>query len=79
MPKSVEQRALANRGDWIASHLGDASETFSNMVVTASDLSKLMRLVESDETLVHAAYYNDDECVARIANWIAGSDGEAQS
>jgi hypothetical protein len=28
--------------------------------------------IENDETLVHAAYYTDDECIARIADWISG-------
>ena len=78
MPKGAEQRALAQRDAWISRHFGDVTETFSKMVVTASDLSALLRLVEADESLVHAAYYTDDECIARIADWIAGPDTERQ-
>ncbi|MHC2718269.1 lipase family protein [Bradyrhizobium diazoefficiens] len=72
MPTRAEQRALEKRGAWIARHLGDVSQTFANLVVTASDLMSLLRMIEADQTLVHAAYYTDDDCIARIADWIAG-------
>jgi hypothetical protein len=35
-------------------------------------MTSLLRTIEEDQTLVHAAYYTDDECIARIADWIAG-------
>jgi len=73
MPARAEQRALEKRGAWIARHLGDVSQTFANLVVTASDLISLLRMIEADQTLVHAAYYTDDDCIARIADWIAGN------
>ena len=47
------------------------SEAFSKMVITEADLSLLLKKVEADQSLVHAAYYTDDECIARIADWIA--------
>jgi len=72
MPIGAEQRALAMRNAWIGRHLGGVSETSSKIVVTASDLSSLLRTIEADQSLVHAAYYTDDECIARIARWIAG-------
>jgi hypothetical protein len=72
MPKDAEHRALNNRNTWISRHLGDVSETFSNMIVAASDITSLLRDVEADESLVHGAYYTDDECIARIADWISG-------
>jgi hypothetical protein len=72
LPTNVEQRALANRDEWIRRNFGDVTKTFSNFVVTASDLSSLLRMVETDLSLVHAAYYTDDECIWRIADWIAG-------
>jgi hypothetical protein len=34
-------------------------------------MTSLLKSVERDETLVHAAYYTDEECIARIADWIA--------
>lgn len=34
----------------------------------------LLRTIEADQTLVHAAYYTDDECIALIAEWIAEKD-----
>jgi hypothetical protein len=73
MPKAAEERALAMRGDWIKRSLNHVSETFSNMVVTGADLSILLRKVEEDQSLVHAAYYTDDDCIDRIATWIANS------
>ena len=72
MPTGAEQHALDKRSAWVARHLGDVSQTFSKLAVTAADLTALLRTVEEDQTLVHAAYYTDDECIARIADWIAG-------
>jgi hypothetical protein len=72
IPQGAERRALQKRGAWIAGHLGDVSQTFTNLAVTAADITSLMRAIEADQTLVHAAYYVDDECVARVADWIAG-------
>jgi hypothetical protein len=71
MPVGAEQRALKQRDAWIAGHLGDISQTFSQLAVTATDVTSLLKAVEKDETLVHAAYYTDEECIARIADWIA--------
>lgn len=72
MPIGAVQRALRKRNAWINGHLGDFSMTFSKLAVTTADIKSLLRTVESDQTLVHAAYYTDDQCIARIANWIAG-------
>ena len=72
MAKGAKDRALEQRSAWIARHLGDISESFSKLAVTAADISSLLRTVEEDQTLVHGAYYTDDECIARIADWIAG-------
>jgi hypothetical protein len=71
MPAGAQGRALQKRSAWIARHLGDVSQTFSNLVVSLSDIAALLRSIEGDQTLVHAAYYSDDECIARIADWIA--------
>jgi len=72
MPMDAEQRALAMRGAWIDRHVSGATETFSKLVVTSADIDLLLRAIEADQSLVHAAYYTDDECIARIADWIAG-------
>jgi hypothetical protein len=72
MPLRAEQRALANRNDWITQHFGDISQTFANLAVNAADLSSLLRKIEEDATLVHGAYYSDEDCIAEIADWIAG-------
>jgi hypothetical protein len=72
MPPGAVQRALVMRSAWINRHFGRAGETFSEIVVTAADMASLLRTIEADQSLVHAAYYTDDECIARIADWIAG-------
>jgi hypothetical protein len=71
MPIGAQLRALDKRNAWIAGHLGDITETFARLAVTAADITSLLKSVEKDETLVHAAYYTDEECIARIAEWIA--------
>jgi hypothetical protein len=71
MPSGAEQRAVDKRSAWISRHLGGVSQTFSKLAVTAADITELLRTVEEDQTLVHAAYYTDDECIARVADWIA--------
>lgn len=79
MPVGAEQRALERRSAWVARHLGDVSQTFSNLVLTSADISALLRTVEEDQTLVHAAYYTDEECIARIADWIAAGKSVGHS
>jgi hypothetical protein len=71
MPKGAERNALDKRSAWVDRHLKDISQTFSKLVLTAVDITALLRTIEEDQTLVHAAYYTDDECIARIADWIA--------
>jgi rRNA maturation endonuclease Nob1 len=74
MPAGAQERALAKRGAWIDRHLDNIAQTFSKLVVTSADITMLQHAIEADQTLVHAAYYTDDECVARIADWIAAKD-----
>ncbi len=71
LPESIIQRALYKRSAWISSHLGDVSETFSKLAVSTADVTALLRTIEEDQTLVHAAYSTENECIARIADWIA--------
>jgi hypothetical protein len=74
MPASAERLALKNRSAWIEGHIENVSYTFSKMTVAATDMSSLLRTIEADQTLVHAAYYTDDECIARIADWITAQE-----
>jgi hypothetical protein len=71
MPKAAQQRAMDKRSAWITRHLGDISQTFAKMAIAAADISSLLHTIEQDQSLVHAAYYTDDGCIARIADWIA--------
>jgi hypothetical protein len=79
MPAGAEERALAKRGTWIYRHLNNVAQTFSKLVVTSADITMLQHAIEADQTLVHAAYYTDDECIARIAEWIAAKDDAPSS
>jgi hypothetical protein len=79
LPEGTLQRALANREEWVRRNFGEVTKTFSELVVSASDLSSLLKKVETDLSLVHAAYYTDDECIERIADWIAGGEVEGVS
>jgi hypothetical protein len=72
IPKGAEDRAIKQRSAWIDRHLPDISNTFSKALVTVPEIMSLLRTIEEDQTLIHAAYYIDDECIARIADWIAG-------
>ena len=78
MSKGAERRAMVRRSAWVARHLEDVSQTFAKLAVTATDITSLLRKVEEDQTLVHAAYYTDDECIARIADWIAGKESASE-
>ncbi len=49
---SVVQRALDKRSAWVARHLGDFSQTFSRLAVTAADITLLLRMIEEDQTLI---------------------------
>jgi len=75
MPTGAEQRARTRRGEWINRHVDSVAQTFSKLVVTSADITLLLDKIEADQTLVHAACYTDDECIARIADWIAAKDG----
>jgi hypothetical protein len=73
LSKAAEQRALGKRTGWLERNFGEVTKTFSQVVVTAADLSSLLRKVETDLSLVHAAYYTDDECINRIATGLQES------
>ena len=72
MSTKVVRRALARREKWISRAFGDVTQTLSKMAVP--DMSSLLKMVETDLSLVHAAYYTDDERIERIADWISGKE-----
>jgi hypothetical protein len=47
---------------------------FANHDITPADVRPILEEIETNESLVHAAYYTDDDCIDRIARWIAGKD-----
>ena len=67
----VAQSAMVKRGDWMAKHLHRISEQFAKRRVTSIDISLLWQEIDSDQTLVHSAYFTDEICIRRIADWIA--------
>lgn len=70
LAQEAEQRAVLKREEWVKRAFGDVAKTLSQMATP--DLETLMQIVETDLSLMHAAYYSDDECIERIAAWIAG-------
>src|SRR5262249_7279560 len=74
MPTGAQQRALEMRGAWINRHLDEAAYAFSKLVITSAEIVSLLHNIEADQSLVHAAYYTDDACIARIADWISGRE-----
>lgn len=73
MPHDAERRALQRRASSVGRQLDLATETLSNAALTSTDVTSLLQAIESDLSLVHAAYYTDDECIERIADWITGN------
>jgi hypothetical protein len=74
MPAEAEKRALKNRSAGIENLMEYVSQTFSKVAISPVDISALLQTIEADQTLVHAAYYTDDQCIARIADWLAAED-----
>jgi hypothetical protein len=72
MPIGAQQRAVERRKHWLARHSGAVSDTFSQVAVNAANIGALLEAVANDAALVHGAYYTDEECIERIARWIAG-------
>ena len=72
LPETVLDRILSARSNWFHRNFGEITQLLSKMALSAADISFLFQLIERDSSLVHGAYYTDDECVARIAEWIAG-------
>jgi tetratricopeptide (TPR) repeat protein len=70
LPEAAKARALAKRDEWIKRAFGDVTKTLPQMA--SPDVRSLLKMVETDLSLVHAAYYTEDECIGRIADWISG-------
>jgi hypothetical protein len=70
MPSAVERRALQRRQRGFDRQLGLVSDMLAKHALP-TDTTSLLQAIESDLSLVHAAYYTDDECIERIADWIA--------
>jgi hypothetical protein len=70
MPLGVEQRALQRREQGLGQQLRVASDLFAKSAM--ADTTALLKAIASDVSVIHAAYYTDDECIARMADWIAG-------
>jgi hypothetical protein len=73
MPTEAEKRALESRKEWIARHVDDI-KMFSKLSISLAEIKKLLRSIATDRTLVHAAYYTDDHCIAQIADWLAAEN-----
>jgi len=75
LPTRTVERISGKRNDMIGAHIDMVSTLLAKDEIATGDLSALLREVETNLSLVHAAYYTDDECIERIARWIAGKGG----
>jgi len=72
MPPGAQKRAEDRRSNQSRQILSDVLEMVSKRKPSTADINSVLRDISTDIELVHAAYYTDDECIARIADWIAG-------
>jgi hypothetical protein len=72
LPQHVSERALDRRDTTLGQEIKTVTSLLERQELTAGDVSGLLRDLETNVTLVHAAYYTDDESIDRIARWIAG-------
>jgi hypothetical protein len=70
----VRDRVLRTRDKQIGSHVGAVSALLSQSGVRTDDLTILLSNVYTNVSLVHAAYYQEEEYIDRIARWIAGKN-----
>jgi hypothetical protein len=73
IPLIALENARKRRKTSIGRYVEKTSKAFSELVVTATDVNALLQTIETDQLLIHAAYYTDHECIVRIADWISGA------
>lgn len=71
MPADAQARALEVRSHGIARHVGSAATVLTRIALSAEEISDLLGEIEADQTLVHAAYYQDERCLQQLADWLA--------
>ena len=76
LPESVILRTLSKRNDLVSKSLNSATDILSALILTSSDIEALLEILQDDLSLVHASYYQDRECIERIAAWIAGQEAQ---
>jgi hypothetical protein len=67
----VIDRVIRERDARVAQRIGIATSLFSAEQIATKDVLKALIDIERDITLVHASYYTQEECIDRIALWIA--------
>jgi len=70
LSEDVLARVLNARSNWFHRNFGEITQLLSKMALSAADISFLFQLIERDTSLVHGAYYTDDECIERIAEFV---------
>jgi hypothetical protein len=72
LPTHVVFSATKKRDDAIIKEVGTVTRFLGRRDIAMGDMSSLLEQLEMNVSLVHAVYYADDECIERIARWIAG-------
>jgi hypothetical protein len=70
--EDIVERVLVRRNQGMAKQIGSVTDILAKKEITMADASALLPDIETNISLIHAAYYTDDECIDRIAQWIAG-------
>jgi hypothetical protein len=73
LPLTIIQALEERRGLGIVRQIPKVTELFSATRSDMTDVITLLKEIEDDVTLLHAAYYTEDVCIHRIAKWIATS------
>jgi hypothetical protein len=72
----VVGRALTRREKGLGSSTSAITTALSSPDFDPFDFNALLKRIANDTSLIHAAYYTDDSCVERIADWLARSEDD---
>jgi hypothetical protein len=71
LPSPVKNRVMKKRRVDIGEGADGVADILSAELLTSPEITKALKAVFRKVSLIHAAYYVEDECVDMIAEWIA--------
>lgn len=76
LPPDVVKRAHAKRSTTLSAKVAAVSEALGDPSVQLSDIDAVLSTLSGTASLVHSAYYEDEECICRCAKWISTTEAE---